>query len=335
MTHPLPTRNILPQLPLLVCLLTACLAATLAGQAKPPNILFILADDLGYGDLSCYNPESKIPTPHIDRLAAGGIRFTDAHSPSTVCTPTRYSILTGRMAFRTGNRSVFTGAGGPNMIEQGRLTLPEMLRNQGYATALVGKWHVGLTFSDSKGKPIHQGSPDALKRVDFTRPIPDSPIHRGFDRFFGTACCPTTDWLYAFIDGDRVPIPPTRLIDKSRLPKNPYTGDCRPGMIAPDFDMEEIDMTLHQTWTLDLAIRQSDWKFLDHRGSGGNRYETSAELKPFILPDSDAEAPGQLYNLADDPGERRNLYHQHPEIVSQLKARLEKSKASGRSAPKR
>jgi arylsulfatase A-like enzyme len=111
--------------------------------------------------------------------------------------------------------------------------------------------------------------------------------------------------------------------------------DMLPVLLGRDGGKPVRDFTLHQTWTLDLAIRQGDWKFLDHRGSGGNRYETSAELMPFILPDSDAEAPGQLYNLAEDPGERRNLYHQHPEIVSQLNARLEQSKASGRSAPKR
>ena len=93
-----------------------------------PNILFILADDLGYGDLQCYNPDSKIPTPNLNKLAAQGMRFTDAHSPSTVCTPTRYSILTGRMQFRTGIKGVFTGAGGPCLIEKERLTLPQMLR---------------------------------------------------------------------------------------------------------------------------------------------------------------------------------------------------------------
>jgi arylsulfatase A len=89
-----------------------------------PNILFILADDLGYGDVGCYNSESKVPTPHVDRLAGEGIRFTDAHSPSTVCTPPRYSLLTRRMAFRHGLRGVFDGAGGPCMIEETRLTLP-------------------------------------------------------------------------------------------------------------------------------------------------------------------------------------------------------------------
>jgi arylsulfatase A-like enzyme len=498
-----------------------CPSAGAAGaEARPPNILFILADDLGYGDVACYNPEAKVPTPHIDRLAARGLRFTDAHSPSTVCTPTRYSILTGRMAFRTGNRSVFTGAGGPNMIETGRLTLPEMLRRNGYVTALTGKWHVGLTFSDAKGRPILDGSPEAIQRIDFSRPIPDAPVHRGFDRFFGTACCPTTDWLYAFIEGDRVPVPPTRRIDKSRLPVNPYTEDCRPGMIAPGFEMEEIDLiflekslsfldehaakspakpfflfhsaqavhlpslpgkefqsktragphgdfiaqfdhvvgallakldalgiadntlvlltsdngpevptvvnmrkdhghdgarpwrgvkrdqwegghrvpliarwpgkiaaesrsaqtvcltdvmatcasivgarlpnaaaedsfdllpvllgedggkpvrpyTLHQTWTLQLAIREGDWKYLDHPGSGGNRYDAASALAPFILPENAPGAPGQLYDLAKDPGETKNLYLERPEIVARLKARLEQSKASGRSAPER
>ncbi|MEE3194977.1 MAG: sulfatase-like hydrolase/transferase, partial [Candidatus Poribacteria bacterium] len=115
-------------------------------EKKLPNILFILADDLGYGDVSCYNSESKVPTPNIDRLAREGMRFTDAHSPSTVCTPSRYSILTGRMAFRTGFAGVFTGAGGPCLIESSRLTLPSMLQSKGYTTALFGKWHVGLSF---------------------------------------------------------------------------------------------------------------------------------------------------------------------------------------------
>ena len=105
-------------------LAVAWLASASSPAAERPNILLILADDLGYGDVSCYNPESKIPTPHLDKLASEGMRFTDAHSPSTVCTPTRYSIMTGRMAFRTGFKGVFTGVGGPCMIEKERLTLP-------------------------------------------------------------------------------------------------------------------------------------------------------------------------------------------------------------------
>ena len=207
-----------------------------------PNILLILADDLGYGDVSCYNPESKVSTPNIDRLAAEGIIFTDAHSPSTVCTPSRYSILTGRMAVRTGFSGVFTGVGGPCLIEDSRLTLPAMLKTKGYTTALFGKWHVGLSFLDEQGMPINENGFDPVQRVDYSRPIPDAPIHRGFDHFFGTACCPTTDFLYAFIDGDRVPVPPVGLLDKTLLPDHPYSKDNRSGLIAPDFDLEEVDM---------------------------------------------------------------------------------------------
>ena len=212
-------------------------------EKKLPNILFILADDLGYGDVSCYNPESKAPTPNIDRLAREGMRFTDAHSPSTVCTPSRYSILTGRMAFRTGFAGVFTGAGGPCLIEGFRLTLPSMLQSKGYTTALFGKWHVGLSFLDKEGELINENGFAPVQRIDYTQSIPDAPIHRRFDHFFGTACCPTTDFLYAFIDGDRIPVPPTGLLDQTPLPNHAYSKDNRMGMISPGFDLEEMDMT--------------------------------------------------------------------------------------------
>ena len=216
---------------------------TVATAADKPNILIILADDLGYGDVRCYNPEAKVPTPHLDRLAHEGMRFTDAHSPATVCTPTRYALLTGQMPFRVPNGgTVFTGAGGPSLIAPGRLTLPEMLRKQGYATAMSGKWHVGLTFRDKEGAPIHKGGLEAVQRIDFSRRVEGGPVDCGFDRFFGTACCPTTDFLYAFIENDRVPVPPTGPLDKSKLPKHPYSHDCREGLIAPDFPMEEVDM---------------------------------------------------------------------------------------------
>ena len=217
-------------------------AGVSAASPPRPNILLILADDLGYGDLGCYNSQSKVATPHLDKLSAEGLRFTDAHSPSTVCTPSRYSLLTGRMAFRTGYRGVFVGVGGPCLIEPGRLTLPQMLREQGYATACIGKWHVGLTFFDKAGQPVTQGGLDGVRQADFSRPIPDGPIHRGFERFFGTACCPTTDWLYAYIDQDRIPLPPTASLDKSRLPDHPYSQDCRPGLAAPGFDLEQVDL---------------------------------------------------------------------------------------------
>ncbi len=226
--------------------LAGCSAFAAKKRLSGPNIVFILADDLGYGDIGCYNGESKVATPNLDKLAREGIRFTDAHSSSTVCTPTRYSLLTGRMAFRTGMRGVFTGVGGPCMIEEGRLTLPQMLRDKGYATAMFGKWHIGMTFFDKQGKPINQNGLEPVKRIDYSRAIPDSPIHRGFDEFFGTVCCPTTDWLYAYVRGDRVPVPPTGIVDRTDLPKHPYSRDNRPGMIAPGYNLEEVDLVFFE-----------------------------------------------------------------------------------------
>jgi arylsulfatase A len=228
---------------LFVILVQLVLVCGHAFAITTPNILLILADDLGYGDVRCYNADSKVPTPNIDRLASEGMRFTDAHSPATVCTPSRYSLMAGQLAFRVPRGgTVFTGAGGPSLIANGRLTLPAMLKQQGYATAAIGKWHVGLTFLDSEGKPIHKDGLEAVRRIDFSHRIEGGPLDQGFDHFFGTACCPTTDWLYAFIDGDRIPTPPTQLLDRSTLPKHPYANDCRQGLIAPDFPMEEVDM---------------------------------------------------------------------------------------------
>jgi arylsulfatase A len=488
--------------------------------AERPNILLILADDLGYGDVRCYNSESKVATPHLDRLASEGMRFTDAHSPSTVCTPTRYGLMTGQMPFRVPNGgTVFTGVGGPSLIAPGRLTLPMLLRQQGYATACVGKWHLGLTFFDVNGQPVRGDGGDVIRQVDFTRRIDGGPVDHGFESFFGTACCPTTDWLYAFIENDRVPVPPSGLLDKSMLPKHSYANDCRPGLIAPNFPMEEVDLVFlersrafleqhvrqspdkpfflfhsmqavhlpsfaakqfqgksragpHGDFILELddvvgellktldrlqiaketlviftsdngpevesvvhmradyshdgarpwrgmkrdawegghrvpfivrwpgqvrpgstsnqlmsltdvlttvaaivdatlpadaaedsfnmlpawrdeqhprirpylltqafggqrtlAIRQGEWKYLDHPGSGGNRYENHPDLKQFIAPVSAPNAPGQLYNLLVDPGESMNLYDTRPEVVNELKALLERSKTSGRSRP--
>ena len=124
-------------------------------EASPPNIVIILADDLGIGDLGCYNPASKVPTPHMDRLAREGIRFTDAHSPSAVCTPTRYGLLTGRYCWRSSlKRGVLNGYGRP-LIEANRPTFASFLKSHGYHTGIVGKWHLGhggpATHPNSRG----------------------------------------------------------------------------------------------------------------------------------------------------------------------------------------
>jgi len=358
-----------------------------------------------------------------------------------------------------------------------------------------------------------------VKQIDYSKSIPDGPVNRGFDRFFGTACCPTTDWLYAYIVNNRIPVPPDKLLDRSKLPDHPYGLDCRQGMVAPDFKHEEVDLVfldksrefltehvknhpgkpfflyhamqavhlpsfpagkfkgktsagphgdfifemdyivgellhtidslgvagntlvmfasdngpevlsvlnmrktyghdgarpwrgvkrdqwegghripfivrwpgkvkpnstsdqllsltdimatcaeitgvklpgnaaedsysmlpaflgtqgrepvrqymLEQTISLAMSIREGKWKYLDHKGSGGNNYDRDDEwsMKVYKLEDTDPDAPGQLYDLDSDPGERVNLYNKHPEIVAKLKGKLEEFKNSGRSA---
>ena len=505
----------------------ACFAMLFSVASQPtngaehPNIVFILADDLGYGDLQCYNPESRIPTPSLNQLAKEGMRFTDAHSPCTVCTPTRYSLMTGQMAFRTpGGGRVFTGAGGPSLITPDRLTLPKLLQQKGYATACFGKWHIGMSFFDNDGNAIHSGGAKAVERIDYSREIVGGPLDCGFDQFYGTACCPTTDWLYAFIDGRSIPIPPTQKLNKEKLPKHPYANDNRPGMVATDFDLEEVDLKFlekskaflrehvenspdkpfflfHSTqavhlpsfpapnfkektgsgphgdfiFELDyvvgelmktlqeleldentivmfssdngpevptvyhmrhdhqhdgarpwrgvkrdnwegghrvpfivrwpnhveanststeltsltdvmatiaeivdaelptdaaedsfsmlpamrgivtnkpirpyilqqgfagakyLAIRQGKWKYLAHKGSGGNNYQKHKMLTEYAIEDNAPDAEGQLYNLELDPGERTNLAKQNPTIAEHLNSLLKESLNSGRSRP--
>jgi arylsulfatase A-like enzyme len=173
----------------LLCLLSLAVVLR-ATAADKPNVVYILADDLGYGDPACYNPQSKIPTPNIDRLAKEGVRFTDAHSPSAVCTPTRYALLTGRYAWRTRLQRGVLGPFSQPLIAEKQLTVPAMLHEQGYATACVGKWHLGW------GWP----KPDGDKR-DFSKPIPDGPTARGFDSYFGTDVPNYPP--YCFIENDR------------------------------------------------------------------------------------------------------------------------------------
>ena len=121
-------------------------------RPQTPNIVIILADDLGYGDPGCYNDQSKIPTPHIDRLASEGLRFTDAHTPSSVCTPTRYGLLTGRYCWRTKLKRSVLWPWDPPLIAADRLTLPKMLKQHGYHTACVGKWHLGWDWPLKNGR---------------------------------------------------------------------------------------------------------------------------------------------------------------------------------------
>ncbi|MEM6343563.1 MAG: arylsulfatase [Bacteroidota bacterium] len=150
---------------------------------SPPNIVFILADDLGIGDPQIYNPASAIPTPNMDRLGNAGMRFHDMHTPSAVCTPTRYGILTGRYAWRSRLKSGVLVGQDPPLIEPEQSTIAEMLQAQSYHTAVIGKWHLGLGWQKKREKdPIAYGAPwsvDSLN-IDFSLPLTDSPNDHGF-----------------------------------------------------------------------------------------------------------------------------------------------------------
>ncbi|MDQ8182918.1 arylsulfatase [Pelagicoccus sp. SDUM812005] len=143
---------------------------------RKPNIVLILADDLGYGDISCYNPESKIETPRIDALAARGLQFTDAHTNSSVCTPTRYGILTGRYSWRTRLKETVLYGYDKALIPPERLTVASFLQDQGYETACIGKWHLGWDWAN-----VDAGA----ENIDFSQPIANGPTSVGFDSFYG------------------------------------------------------------------------------------------------------------------------------------------------------
>jgi arylsulfatase A-like enzyme len=191
----------------LVCLLLAAHGAAASRHSPPPNIVVILADDLGYGDIGCYNPQSKIPTPHLDRLAAEGVRFTDAHAPDAVCTPSRYGLLTGRYSFRSRLKSGVLPPWGQPLIEADRVTLPGFLQQMGYATACIGKWHLGWDWTTTDGRPA--SSTDGFGNVHFTKPIANGPTTRGFGLYFGVDLPNYPP--YCFIEKDRtVGVPSVR-----------------------------------------------------------------------------------------------------------------------------
>ncbi len=166
----------------LYALLTLFSLSTL--WAEKPNIVYIICDDLGYGDIQYLNPEKgKIPTPHVDRLASQGMIFTDAHSGSSVCTPTRYGVLTGRYSWRTSLQSGVVQGFAPCLIAQDRPTVASFLQNEGYHTAIIGKWHLNFKYLDPESGEEY--SKKKYKAPPVGSKIPDGPIQRGFDYFHG------------------------------------------------------------------------------------------------------------------------------------------------------
>ncbi|MEO6739396.1 MAG: arylsulfatase [Chthoniobacteraceae bacterium] len=204
----------------------------IAAETAPPNIVVILADDLGYGDVHCYNTErGKIPTPNIDRLAAQGMRFTDGHSSSGVCSPSRYTLLTGRWHWRTRLQSGIVGVFGGPLIAPERLTIAGLLKQHGYHTAAIGKWHLGWDwpiadgqrkFFAGGGEKVSDGAvaSDAHRSAwsdVFSKPIAGGPTRRGFDSYFGTD---VPNWPpYCFIEDERTRGIPSHFLPAELLVK--------------------------------------------------------------------------------------------------------------------
>ncbi len=190
--------------------LAVCAAAALLVQAvhtplsvsaasiERPNIILIYTDDQGYGDASCLNSDAKFQTPNLDRLAVEGMTFTDAHCSDTVCTPSRYGLLTGRYSWRTSLKRGVFGAEKECLIADGRTTMASMLRDQGYHTAMVGKWHLGMDFPGDRGSR------------DWTKPVLDMPLDKGFDYFWGIPASMNYGVL-AWFDGRHAKVPPTHV----------------------------------------------------------------------------------------------------------------------------
>ncbi|ASW55522.1 arylsulfatase [Plantactinospora sp. KBS50] len=207
-----------------------------------PNVVVVLADDMGWGDLGSYG--SAIPTPEIDRLAAEGVRATDCHSASAVCTPSRYALMTGRYAWRGPLKNFVLMGHGPALIEPARPTLAAVLHAAGYATGAFGKWHLGLGWRHTDGSVRDAFAPGARlhddietdfgRDIDYTAPVTGGPTALGFDRFFGIAG--SLDMPpYAFIDQDRTLGVPDR-------EKRTYLTEQRPGRQTEDFDETEVDV---------------------------------------------------------------------------------------------
>jgi arylsulfatase A-like enzyme len=501
-------------------IITGCLNSI---AQELPNIIIVYADDLGCGDLSCYNENATYYTPNLDRLASEGVMFTDSHSPSTICSPSRYGLYSGQQIFRStgGGGGAFEGPGGPSYLKPGTLTIAEMLKQKGYRTGVFGKWHVGLTWVDKNNNILKGGFENSLL-IDYEKstPLIDGPNTKGFDESFITPNCPTTDPLYVYIENGMVPIPASKRHKSANLP-NPggkWLWDNDEGWMAPGYNFMEADLLFYEktsrfitdhrkkapdkpffavlstqiahapvlpapefngatnagprgdfVWELDVLvgrmmallkelgiddntllifnadngaetvhvdwmrqdyghdpvggwrgmkrdgwegghrvpfivrwpgvflqglisdqminttdifatvasivgyklkdedardsydmlpamlgnqnknnsirpylltqsfrgefqIRQGSWKFLNHKGSGGNNFEEDF-MKKYAIPETAADAPGQLYNLATDPGETTNLYFKETEKRRELEALLQQLKSSGRSAP--
>ena len=220
----------LPLKSAIACALLLFAFATSNAQAdSPPNVIFVMADDLGIGDLQPTNPDCKIKTPNLLRMAKEGITFQDAHSPSAVCTPTRYGVLTGRYNWRSRLAKGVLKGTSKHLIPADRPTVAHMLRKAGYHTQMIGKWHLGWDWAT--------GADSNWKKIDFTQPVLNGPDINGFDGYY--AHCGSLDMPpYVWVDTGKCTAVPARQEGVER--KQDRYGWYRKGPISPDFNIPEV-----------------------------------------------------------------------------------------------
>ncbi|MEM8955836.1 MAG: arylsulfatase, partial [Verrucomicrobiota bacterium] len=292
-------------------------ASTRETHSASPNIVILYADDLGYGDLGCYNPESKIPTPHLDQLAADGMRFTDGHSSSGICTPSRYALLTGRHHWRKFHGIV--NALGGSVFDADRLTLPEMLQEKGYSTACIGKWHLGwdwdaIKLPNAKANTIQDGNRKKTEwpptAFDWSQPIPDGPLAHGFDHYFGDTVINFPP--YAWIEDDKLVEAPDTLMDttKWKLIKE-GNWECRPGPMISTWDpYENIPETTRRGVAYIKTQAETDNPFFLY----------------FAFPSPHAPIiPNDRFDGKSQAGPYGDFVHETDDAIGQLLAALEDS----------
>ncbi|TWU67535.1 Arylsulfatase precursor [Crateriforma conspicua] len=246
------------------------ITASLTWSAEKPNVLIIYTDDQGFGDASHLNEQAKFQTPNIDRIAAEGISFTNGHCSDTVCTPSRYGLLTGRYSWRTHLKRGVMGAEGKCLISDDRLTLASMLRDAGYRTSMVGKWHLGMDFPGTAGDR------------DWSQPVQDMPLDKGFDDFFGIPASLNYGVL-AWFRGRHAAVPPTVYTAKKPNRRHVDYRIKPPYQDSPEATRKAIGKRGMEV-APDFIDNQCLTRFTDEAMAWIDRHQQSDESdKPFFL----------------------------------------------------
>lgn len=301
---------------LFLILLGISISAFSQEKQSKPNVIFIMADDMGYGDPECYNPNSKIPTPNMNRLASEGMMFTNAHSASSVCTPSRYSFITGKYAWKSDlKREVLWSTFNDPLIDKSEITIADMLKEQGYATAVVGKWHLGINFLKNQGfeyvqaKDWHEEGLKGIRDVNFMNPSYGGPNDLGFDYFFGSGAGHNME-PHVFIENRYTFGLPTIWREKDQPTKKGISArEVHEGWMIEGWDDTQIGPTL----------TEKSLQFIE---------ENAALEKPFFLY-LPTVAPHRPCTPADfakgksQAGERGDMVYEFDWAVGQIMKKLE------------